>query len=91
METMVAPSAPKVLIPNPAAPGTDDPPPLHSVRTSNFSLILQELDVSILVTTYQARFRGFSKPIGLAVDGDRLAIGVAVKTWEYHNAPAVAP
>jgi uncharacterized protein (TIGR03032 family) len=35
-------------------------------------------------------FRGFSKPMGLAVDGDRLAIGTTVEIWEYHNAPAVA-
>jgi hypothetical protein len=84
---------------------TNDAPPLRSVHTSNFSAILQELGVSVLVTTYQAgklvmlrpdgdrlntHFRGFSKPMGLAVDGDRLAIGTGVEIWEYHNAPAVA-
>jgi uncharacterized protein (TIGR03032 family) len=78
---------------------------LRSVHTSNFSAILQELGISVLVTTYQAgklvmlrpdgdrlntHFRGFSKPMGLAVDGDRLAIGTSVEIWEYHNAPAVA-
>lgn len=35
-------------------------------------------------------FRNFSRPMGLAVDGDRLAIGTSVEIWEYHNAPAVA-
>jgi uncharacterized protein (TIGR03032 family) len=80
-------------------------PPLRSVHTSNFSGILQELNASVLVTTYQAgklvmlrpdgvrlntHFRGFSKPMGLAVDGDRLAIGTSLEIWEYHNAPAVA-
>jgi hypothetical protein len=89
----------------PSSPTKDDPPPLRSVHTSNFSAILQELGVSILVTTYQAgklvmlrpdgerlntHFRSFSKPMGLAVDGDRLAIGTSVEIWEYHNAPAVA-
>jgi len=89
----------------PSAPTKEDPPPLRSVHTSNFSAILQELGISILVTTYQAgklvmlrpdgerlntHFRGFSKPMGLAVDGDRLAIGTSVEIWEYHNAPAVA-
>lgn len=59
----------------------------------------------MLVTTYQAgklvmlrpdgghlntHFRAFSKPMGLAVAGDRLAIGTRVEIWEYHNAPAVA-
>ena len=86
-------------------PPSSDPPPLRSVHTSNFSAILQELGISVLVTTYQAgklvmlrpdgerlntHFRGFSKPMGLAVDGDRLAIGTSVEIWEYHNAPAVA-
>src|SRR5690348_14571472 len=80
-------------------------PPLRSAHTSNFSAILQELGVSVLVTTYQAgklvmlrpdgerlntHFRSFNKPMGLAVDGDRLAIGTSVEIWEYHNAPAVA-
>src|SRR5262245_19450282 len=87
----------------PAAPA--GPPPLRSVHTSNFPDILKELGVSILVTTYQAgklvmlrpeadrlntHFRGFSKPMGLAVHGDRLAIGTTLEIWEYHNVPAVA-
>jgi hypothetical protein len=89
----------------PDSPTKADPPPLRSVHTSNFSTILQELGISVLVTTYQAgklvmlrpdgerlntHFRSFSKPMGLAVDGDRLAIGTSVEIWEYHNAPAVA-
>lgn len=84
---------------------TEDSPPLRSVHTSNFSAILQEIGISVLVTTYQAgklvmlrpdgdrlntHFRGFSRPMGLAVDGDRLAIGTGLEIWEYHNAPAVA-
>src|SRR5437879_13200047 len=79
--------------------------PLRSVHTSNFSALLQELGISVLVTTYQAgklvmlrpdgeklntHFRGFSKPMGLAVDGDRLAVGTTLEIWEYHNVPAVA-
>jgi uncharacterized protein (TIGR03032 family) len=90
---------------DPAPPATEAPPPLRSVHTSNFSPILQELGISILVTTYQAgklvmlrpdgehlntHFRSFNRPMGLAVDGDRLAIGTSVEIWEYHNAPAVA-
>ena len=89
----------------PGTPTKEDSPPLSSVHTSNFPAILQELGVSVLVTTYQAgklvmlrpdgerlntHFRGFSKPMGLALDGDRLAIGTSVEIWEYHNAPAVA-
>src|SRR5216110_364379 len=99
-----APEAFLSLPPDPNPP-TNDAPPLRSVHTSNFSALLQELGVSILVTTYQAgklvmlrpdgdrlntHFRTFSKPMGLAVDRDRLAIGTGVEIWEYHNAPAVA-
>ena len=61
--------------------------------------------ISLLVTTYQAgrlvvlraeggvlntHFRGFPKPMGLAVRGNRLAIGLATEICEYHNLPAVA-
>jgi uncharacterized protein (TIGR03032 family) len=35
-------------------------------------------------------FRSFPKPMGLAVQGNRLAIGRALEVWEYHNVPAVA-
>jgi uncharacterized protein (TIGR03032 family) len=89
----------------PTDPAKDDPPPLRSVHTSNFAAILQELGISVMVTTYQAgklvmlrpdgerlntHFRCFNRPMGLAVDGDRLAIGTTVEIWEYHSAPAVA-
>jgi len=99
------PRPPDSAPPAPGAPGTEDPPPLRSVHTSNFSAILQELGISVMVTTYQAgklvmlrpdgerlntHFRCFSKPMGLAVDGDRLAMGTSMEIWEYHNAPAVA-
>ena len=100
--------APETLISQasePSALGTESQPPLRSVHTSNFSELLQELAISVLVTTYQAgklvmlrpdgerlntHFRSFGKPMGLAVDGDRLAIGTSVEIWEYHNAPALA-
>jgi uncharacterized protein (TIGR03032 family) len=102
-EPFRTPGAPDSPKPGPSA--KEESPPLRSVHTSNFSAILQELGISVLVTTYQAgklvmlrpdgdrlntHFRGFSKPMGLAVDGDRLAIGTSVEIWEYHNAPAVA-
>jgi uncharacterized protein (TIGR03032 family) len=58
------------------------------------------------VTTYQAsklvalradrdhvntHFRSFSKPMGLAIAGDRLAVGTSLEIWEFHNVPAVIP
>src|SRR4051794_9001500 len=103
--SIVTPQAAARPPPDPGLPTKVDPPPLRSVHSSNFSAILQELGISVLITTYQAgklvmlrpdgdclntHFRGFSKPMGLAVDGDRLAIGTNVEIWEYHNAPAVA-
>jgi uncharacterized protein (TIGR03032 family) len=88
-----------------AAP-TPEPPPLRSVHTSNFGPLLGELGLSLLVTTYQAgklvvlrqndegtlntHFRTFSRPMGLAAAGGRLALGTALEVWEFHNLPAVA-
>jgi uncharacterized protein (TIGR03032 family) len=81
-------------------------PPLRSVHTTSFAHILEHFGISLLVTTYQAgklvllradrgvvntHFRSFPKPMGLAAQGNRLAIGTAREVWEYHNVPAVAP
>src|SRR5262249_17958400 len=35
-------------------------------------------------------FRAFQAPMGMALDGDRLAIGTTYQVWEYANVPAVA-
>ena len=90
----------------PAAAETGAAPPLRSVHTTNFPALLDQLGVSLLVTTYQAgklvvlradgdhvntHFRNFSKPMGLAVAGDRLAVGTRLEIWEFHNVPAVIP
>jgi uncharacterized protein (TIGR03032 family) len=78
---------------------------LRSVHTSNLPGLFRRLGISLLVTTYQAgrlvilradgealntHFRAFPKPMGLAVQGDQLAIGTALEVREYHNVPAVA-
>jgi len=78
--------------------------PFRSVHTNTFPELLRQLGVSVLVTTYQAgklvmlredggvlntHFRNMSKPMGLARDGGRLAIGCGVDIWEFHNVPAV--
>lgn len=78
--------------------------PLRSVHTSNFQEILEQLGISLLVTTYQAgklvmlrpengvlntHFRVFEKPMGLAVEPNRIVIGTAMQVWEFHNIPAV--
>jgi uncharacterized protein (TIGR03032 family) len=79
--------------------------PLRSVHTTTFPELLRALNVSLLVSTYQAgkvvvlraegdvlntHFRGFDKPMGLAVQGGRLAIGTAHEIWEFHDLPRVA-
>jgi len=81
-----------------------EPDPLRSVHTSNFPDILAQRNASIFVTTYQAgkvvvlrgddgvlntHFRNLNKPMGLARDGGKLAIGCSVDIWEFHNVPAV--
>ena len=78
-------------------------PPLRSVHTTTFAEVLEHFDISLLVTTYQAgklvllradqgvvntHFRSFLKPMGLAVQGNRLAIGTALEVWEFHDVPA---
>ena len=89
-----------------AAPPSAQLSPLRSVHTTNFGPLLGELGLSLLVTTYQAgklvvlrqndegtlntHFRTFPRPMGLAVQGDRLALGTALELWEFHNLPAVA-
>jgi uncharacterized protein (TIGR03032 family) len=79
--------------------------PLRSVHTASFPQLLDRYGISLLVTTYQAgrlvvlradgpvlntHFRGFPKPMGLAVQDNRLAIGTALEICEYQNVPAVA-
>ncbi len=79
---------------------------MRSVHTSNLPQILAEGRFSLLVTTYQAgklvvlrndggvlntHFRNFMKPMGLAVQGGKLAIGCNIDIWEFHNVPAVCP
>jgi len=86
------------------AGGAATPDPLRSVHTSNLPAILDQLGISILVTTYQAgklvmlrsdghvlntHFRMFEKPMGLAVDPHRVAVGTSMQVWEFHNIPAV--
>ena len=85
-------------MPDPAAD------PLRSVHTTSFPELLAQVGASVLVTTYQAgklvvlredagvlntHFRNLAKPMGLARDGGRLAVGCSVDVWEFHNVPAV--
>lgn len=84
----------------------DGPKTLASIHSSNMGPMLGELRASVLITTYQAgrlvilgqndegtlntHFCMFNRPMGLAVRGDRLAIGVETEIREFHDLPAVA-
>jgi uncharacterized protein (TIGR03032 family) len=82
-----------------------EPAPLSSVHTTTLPALLDQLRISVLITTYQAgkliavradgdtantHFRAFDTPMGLAHDRGRLAIGTRSGVWEFHNQPAVA-
>ncbi len=79
--------------------------PLRSVHTTNLPDILNQLGISLVISTYQAgklivlradgntintHFRVFDRPMGLAADREKLAIGTACQIWELRNVPAVA-
>lgn len=83
----------------------EQPSPLRSVHTTSFPAILDQLGISLAVTTYQAgklvlvrsdegvintHFRAFGKPMGMVVGDNRMAIGTAQEVWEFRNVPAVA-
>jgi uncharacterized protein (TIGR03032 family) len=75
------------------------------VHTTSFPPILEQLGISLLVSTYQAgklivvradgptlntHFRAMDKPMGMSLDSGRLAIGTTMQVWEFRNVPAVA-
>lgn len=80
--------------------------PLASAHTANFPELLRQLGSSVLVSTYQAgklvvlradgatintHFHAFNRPMGMAADHDRLAIGAFAEIAEFRNMPAIAP
>jgi uncharacterized protein (TIGR03032 family) len=77
----------------------------HYTQTESFVEVLQELGSSLLVSTYQANkllvaraagaglsmlVRSFDRPMGLAADGRRLAVGTRTEVWLLRNAPDIA-
>ena len=79
---------------------------LSSVHTRSLPQVLNSAGVSLAVSTYQAgklvlvradgevantNFKELRKPMGIAFDGQRLAIGTANEIQTFHNVPAVAP
>ena len=80
--------------------------PLRSVYTQSFPEFLNQLNSSMIVSTYQTgklitarhdagqlntHFRNFPRPMGLAVAPGRIAIGTRAEVLDYRNFSAVAP
>lgn len=91
-----------------AGPETDttDSTPFRSVATASFAEILQQLGISLLVTTYQSgrlivvrsaggtlnnHFRTFRSPMGVAVGDGRIALGTLREIWDFRNCAALLP
>ena len=87
-----------------ASPSTSDEQSLDSLHTSNFPDVLRHFRSALAVSTYQAgklvllradgdaintHFRNFNRPMGMAVDADRLALGTNLEITEFHNMPAM--
>lgn len=79
--------------------------PLRSVYSSSLGDILERLNISLVISTYQAgkvvlvrndegtvntHFRSFHKPMGIAVHQHRLTVGGTKSVWHLRNMPAVA-
>ena len=79
--------------------------PLRSVHTQSLPELLKQAASSMLVSTYQAgklvvvredqgklntHFRVFNRPMGLAADRSRIALGTAITVDFFHNMPNVA-
>jgi uncharacterized protein (TIGR03032 family) len=80
-------------------------PALRGVATSNLAELLADVGASLAISTYGANrlavvraageginthFRTLDAPMGIARDGDRLAVGTRAGVLEYRNVPAVA-
>jgi uncharacterized protein (TIGR03032 family) len=89
----------------PSGPPCDSDNVFSATHTSGLPQLLTNLGISLLVTTYQAGkliavraaegqiwslMRTFDRPMGLAIKGDRLALGTRYQVWEFHNTPALA-
>jgi uncharacterized protein (TIGR03032 family) len=75
-------------------------------QSESFPTLLKQLGTSLLVTTYQANkllaaratggglsmlVRTFERPMGLAIDARRIALGTRNQVWILRNAPDIAP
>ena len=86
-------------------PDGNIPTDFSSVFTGSFGAILQAANVSLAATTYQSgrlvlvrrdgdkvntHLRFFPSPMGVAVQGPKLALGTKTTVWEFWNQQAAA-
>ncbi len=80
--------------------------PIHAVESENLSSIMQEIDSSLLVSTYESgkvmtlspgdknchlSFHAMEKAMGIARQDGRIAIGSRRAVWKYHRVRALGP
>jgi len=90
----------------PPPPPPPAPVEFRYTQTDRFVAVLQELGAALLVSTYQANkllvaraagaglntlVRTFDRPMGIAADARRLALGTRNQVWTFRNAPDIAP
>jgi uncharacterized protein (TIGR03032 family) len=90
----------------PAPEPLPQPVAFHYTQTESFVALLNRLGASLLMSTYQANkllvaraagaglstlVRTFERPMGLAVDAQRLIVGARNQIWTLRNAPDIAP
>jgi uncharacterized protein (TIGR03032 family) len=81
------------------------PSPFASVSTDTFWRALDQLGSSLLISTYQTNrlvcarhiggglnthFRGYDKPMGIAVAPGRVAVGTRTEIWDFRDMPEAA-
>jgi uncharacterized protein (TIGR03032 family) len=84
----------------------EEPADLRGIHSASFAPLLQELGISLLVSTYQAGkvlvvraegnglntlCRTFESPMGLAAKPDELMIGTRQHVWNYYNHGRLPP
>src|SRR4051794_5062411 len=95
---------PAARVQEPAPPPA--PVAFNYTQSDSFAPLLRRLGASLMVTTYQANkllvlreqqgglsvlVRSFDRPMGVAVDVRRIALGTRDQVWHFRNAPDVAP
>ncbi len=95
------------VLPHPQATTDPAMSPLRSLATPSFSRILHERSISLLMSTYQTgmvvsiradsetslntHFRRFESPMGLAVNGNEMALGIPRGVWTFTNHTGTLP